>query len=924
MAGGATVARNGGITLKDYHFKALNDEQSMAGIYEGVAMLLRVESCEFVTEFATSFCNTIKHLKSVVSKCSDAGLEKEWIPAAKRHKSKFDKLCTQIFMISKQEGISNPVVHVGRHTIRFVVEKLDVIEEHIEPRSFWPCYRMLRFLQLTKTANQLTIVLQLLTSLFSLYKDLAVEGPTLDRLAEECIAEQLTTELRDAQKTSYSKDIMNLFWKHIDACLEGVEEPNNKVAKEYVSFLKLQRMRFERPRLTPDQLRISSASAGATMKGMESTLPGFLAQPYEGTIVDSRDNERFYKISGYSRPSYIRKPRGFKTQEIKSIFLHHRSKPDVRQIFIPCNHVQDMQTFHAILMESYCKGRSTIVVYRQENGVYRTKENFARNYNAENSLDLHACTNTYDVNHQGMCYRKYLDWVSDFSEEEKDELLSHWKHYMTLEVHARLPYSKRVIKYSMATGQQMGIASSVQSLNLTHDMDTTAMEWFLCPLFEEKVSFEQFETENFKLNQEVTVEDLPPLDELLRNGYKAVPGNRSILGDDFQNAFKHDPALVFPRLYQSWMAELNVECNLSKGYIYNRDIKEYSVPLAEFAKNLICDGINITPIPFLALCRCNTVSGKLSLLLWYKQRAGYRTIDPEIVAVESGISTELCIMLGCSAVNNIIRQLLWHEGRVPEIRGRDFKVALCYTIPYLKQNILLKTLNELKRDENYVPRSSDYKMIIGPYRRFARTLYESRSLIQNTKFITLMSTLELIAISESMVGLDLLKGENSYFQDIEIIDLIPIVGKMKTYDIEALLRLLDLIGQLESEIEEGEAEGRLTDDVYIPQIWSSCERIFSKDYTSTWRRYGDGSGKPELGLDFQSIAEDGNRLIKRFSISEDALVNSLNYLRELLSKNDKTEFWTTYSIDVDTIFDLEENRMDEEDDLEWFQSTFGV
>lgn len=847
--------------MKNYTWQHFKPDELKEGLPKAVEALCKMVAFEYVEELASDVTRSVLHMISVVNSLSDNSIRKDFIPAAKRHKDDVAKICYKIVEMSKTGHVSNPVESIKRGCIT-LSDGFEISEEKITPRSFWILYKLFAWVQKTETASQLIMVLQIIMGVFTFYKYLTIQGPLLDEAAEVHISEQLSTEIRESKTTDHINQIVIPFLDHVTKCVEGVERPRSKAEASLVASIRRTKETFTRPVLTPDNLPLGTHSSGMTMPGIEGSIPAILASAFEvldEDFIRKYDSPEFDTLTGYSPPKCLPSPRGTRIRAQRSVFIPHRSKDDVREIHTASNFIQDRMHYHALVQTSFLRKRPPVAVWDQDKAVSKIVDWFRIDRSkAVYSLDLHAATDTLDRNEQCRVYSYLLRWLG-YSDSEVDTLCNHWLHLSSMELTVLYPYSKKVRKYQMSTGQPMGFESSVTSLNLSHDIWTAAL-----------------------------------IDYVERLYHLEYVGH-VILGDDHCSAFKRDPDMVFPHLYQELMTELNTECNLTKGYIYNADIPEYQTPLAEFAKNMICGGENITPLPLGAIRHCCSPIGVVNLVSWYKGKMKLNNIDIKVFADLFDNPALIELISACPATN-IFSYIVWgvskKHGEMPLFREVDDRVLLSVAIPYIRQFFMADVMNELNRDGNYTPKVTDYRSFTKEWRKLARTIILSRDSLDNNKFISLLDRLELIATAQSISILSIQEGINPA-GDSELLELIPSLKHLKyEKDLEAFIHLFNLINKVDEMLENHDE----IDDSVVLSISQSFRRLVSADFDPTDRRFGSRAEINNLSLDLKALEKEALKYQKLLGVTEEQVNDTLRYLEGCSSSTFKYT-WKTERLD---------------------------
>lgn len=861
--------------IKSYYVKHVDGTCPQANAEKrGVIALLNLVDypLDFMESFAEEVQACVNHMYNVFTSLKSDKDAEDWIEAAKGHKDKIAEICTQMFQISKTNGVANPIASVEPSKITFY-DGFSLEELSIRPRSFWRCYKLLRFISYCQNAVQLQLALQIIVCIFTFYKDIGVQGPKLDELAMQHINEQKSSKLKDSATTNLNETVVKDFLTHMDNCVNGVEQPRTEAAKTLLATLRIAKQKFTRPSQSRDEIPVNTHSSGLSVDGL-GTMPAILASAFEKIHMDEYDNTAFDKIANYKRDPLEIKISKSHVRLTRSVFIANRSKADVREIHTASCYIQDRLNFHAKIMKNYLRNRYSIVIWDQMKGVIRTCKYFRRsNCKAVYSLDLHAATDTFDVMLQATVYRYVLKWTTDYSDEEIEIIVAHWLHYMTMELHALLPYSKKQIKYHMSTGQPMGLESSIYSFNESHDMIVTAL-----------------------------VDYCERVLDLEARGW-------SILGDDFVIGFKRDKEFLFPKLYKDLLQEYNTECNLSKGYIFNDDHPDYRIPLAEFAKNLICDGVNITPIPLGALHICDTEQGIYSLLAWYREHMSIPQIDLDKVVFVDDSNRDLIALLSCMPIDNQFRALVWGDQK-PLFRQKDDIVLLCVALGYIREFLMLKIMNEVCNDPDYIPKSTDFNSFQKKWRRYARMILKPniRSQLPNNKFVALADRMELVAMAQGYSVDKIMKGMfPAMSPDDSILELLPSLKKISDSDLGNLMFIFDTMNEIDSieDIDEIQ-ELYIEDHRIIMSLISSLRKLTLADFNPTAQRFGVQKNKITAGIDFSRIRKDSMKYFRKFHVTEDDIEDTLNYLKDI-SRSKFCYTWNTSTVNALLLEDDDSN-----------------
>lgn len=857
--------------MKNYSFRNLGDSRSLSSVRTNLSLSIGLTGYPKTEQFVEEFIDTLYSVNQLVSNLQSNRAVEEWEAASKRHKDKVSCLMTKIIQISKSEQVSNPISSVTRSKIVFY-DGTELTEESIQPRSFWKQYRILRYLSYCESADQLNELQRAIVTLFVIHKDLEVTGSLLDTKAMEHVNEIEDTSLVDSTEIRVLPKIHEFLDLMDDAIMNGIKDAERWTPSCDILLASVKKMQkeFERPSLDKDHLPMSTKSTCTVVNGM--TVPGILASAYERDF-DFNHKEWFDNFTGYI-PSEVLSPlSNMKFKVNKATAIPHRSKPDVRLIYTGCNPLQDRMHYFAELDKIYLRNRSSIAIWNQQGAVRRIMIWFDKDAHAIYSLDLHAATDRLSRVEQAEVKRYLLRWFG-YEDPDVQKLVEIWLEIMSRPQELVLPHSRKVVKYNMATGQPMGFEDSVFSLNVSHDMWVLALRW------------------------------------IMELEYKSKFIDHKILGDDFTIAIKEDKGFVFPRLYQQLMAELNTECNLSKGYIFNKDYPGYEIPVAEFAKNLICDGINITPYPLGALFKGNTLEERLGFLRWVldHSESGRKLTLDELLSIIDQKYHELALLSISSGIPNTFSGLIKDGGKkiFPSTCNR---AILATELAYAKDLIALKVLANRSNDSDYIPKVTDITSFTNDWKRLARPIISNRDMLTNNKFISLLSILELTAMAEGLVSDEILSGNNILMeeQDQDLADLIPEIRAIFRNNPEDYLKLLDLINLVEL------GEDDLLNDRTSNAIIDSLQNLFKDDMLDTNRRFGsptDGR-KFIVGLDLDKLSQDVTRFLTKLNVDESEVCLTQRYALEFYG-SERTPLWETNMLQ-----EVLEKSENDEDKLSW-------
>lgn len=843
---------------------------------------------ELVKAFAECLHDTVK----LVDSLSSQEMINDWIDAAKRHKDEVVSINAKIIESSRINGCSNPVRSINRSRLE-ILDHDEIEEQKIRPRSFWRMYKLFWFVQDCETTEQLIAVLEVISTLFLIYKDLRIllDSPLAEEKAYEHINEQKSTDVVDKRPDHIdllgSKYHIN-WMEELENFLTEIDEAVSKKSVEGLEGLERVyadcAIKFASkyiPRDMVNDLPLTSSSSGAVIKGVKSdySLPGFLASAYE--VRDTEDHSEFDSIVGYTPSPRITNTRLCSVKN-KSVFLQHRSKVDLRCIFILHNEGQDRMSFFGHLLDQlnhvmrmFCK------VYSQNEAVSNVERWFREGWRAIYSLDLHAATDRLDRRPQELLIRHVLKWTGKYSDEQVDCLAKTWGHYMSLPTSAIIPGTQKKETWSLATGQQMGFHSSIQSLNAFHIVDC-----ILCIRVANRILKEHSEQTLF--------------------------GMMNLIGDDNVSGFKQDKYMVFPTIYKDSMAQFNTECNLSKGYLFNKDVPQYSQPLAEIAKNLICNGTNITPFPPGAITQCGSIEGVITFLEWLVSR-NERVYSLELHQLCEWLSKHFSLkevmsflLMVFSPLKNVASDLFPRS----VCRSKDRKIESIFSIVMLRKMVVLSRLTSHRRDPSYVPKVTDRYSFDKEYRQLFDGIIYNRHQLKGNKVVSLIDSLETLSIAQAVALDDI--GKGLLPSDESIYDYIGTVEKLSQESLNSILTINDILAS--TEIDDLDLLHQYFEDLDYDSLFEAISRIKLYDFKESYNRYNHSGDVITKGMDLESLFDDFSELAHHLLKDADKpFFDFFNYVTERFPRHVRSP-WSSIKMDWDT-FQTEEEITSEQDEF---------
>jgi hypothetical protein len=582
-------------------FLNLNSRSDIRGFVDSCINLLKVESVpeQLCTGLERSLYNCVHSFTKTYSLIRSDASREEFRAASKRHQRTLNSILTFIIQSFRTDGYSTNIT-LDRFTIKIKIGSITVLTEDIKPRSFLPWYKALNVFTNVEglTVHQLTVIARILTSVYNIVNEPRLRPSEKDRMTLDLVTllsaePKYTTiqnfinpELMD-ESSIYNQGVKDLIEtvmliKHYS--LTYSMTPPKWAHDIVMSLRRLYRQdrSFLYDNIHP-MLSVSSTCSSMLHKGKRRTIPGLFASCIEPDYFKANyPNSNFDQIVGFKNTYDIdlhdlKKKRSFKSKRRFSVSIDQK-KPKPRIIHPLNNSEQDRLIYYHRLLESVLSNIPSDCTFDQSKGsehikyVMNSKEDWGIY-----SLDLTSATDTFNIGLQYLIIKELI-----FNNKEyADELSSVWLDIMTSETVIHIKNEDHYFRFS--NGQPQGFLSSFPAFSLEHHIVMlTVLRKFL---------------------PETRGEDF----------YR-------VLGDD-SLITSSDDNFEIPKLYQYYINSANVECNITKGYLYNLHEPNHKVKIAEFAKQLIVDGIEVTPIPTKLLTQNETISDVIARLGWYSQHS---------------------------------------------------------------------------------------------------------------------------------------------------------------------------------------------------------------------------------------------------------------------------------------------------------------
>lgn len=787
-----------------------------------------------------------------------ANSKKEWITAFKKHKSIIAKLSARLIDLSVLNGISNPILLVLRSKIIFL-DGEEIEEARISPASFWKIYKLLAYVVRCKNSDELIAVLRVINTVCSLCKDFSLTPEQKDEDVLKQIQEIESEELSIHSDKIWEERILDTL-ETISRGVKGqalADEP--KEVREFVAGIRSVAYSNRSWQLTPKDLKISTASTGCSCKGL--TIPAYFSSLVEG-CDDLYDYSQFDEIIGYTPNDPLICVPNLKSKRNNCVAIES-NKDSMRLVHTLMGKYHDRLTFFERIRKSILRNVSSDHSFDHHGGQFKIR-NWMRNrkIRAIYSLDLHAATNTLSLQWQKITTEFMLRWLG-FSEDDIVPLVSVWERIMKFDTQVTLPHSRKTVKFSFKSGQPMGFSDSFYSFAMLHHIAVLSV---------------------LRFNRDLKSE-----------GY-------CITGDDLVNAVLEDPDLKFPDQYISCMAFLNTECNLEKGYIFNRDVPGYDVKIAEFCKFLICEGVDITPIPLGMLTQSHEQVGRLNILGWLLTHSKKRLTIESLIRLgqfDSDGKLALCL-LQRMPLSNILSSRKGAFRMNTPCEFEDRSLILAASIAWIRQSMILTVLVEKNRDRNYIPKYSDLNSFSKDLKKMFKQILELPDyyeLQKTQKFLYFISQLQLKAAAIDIVSENILQG---ILPEMDLIDVLPTLKDLCDTDLERLVSLSEFV--LSCDTESGESSNSWLFEDTVATLLDIIEEMDSFSVDSTNHRFGSNSDKVNRGMDYKQFITDTVYYFKRITNKDpdEEIRRFLQNCDELDKSAEVSDFdWEAKVIDTD-------------------------
>jgi hypothetical protein len=582
-------------------FLNLNSSKEINLLINSCERIMRVEDIpdEYITEVVNQLRRCIFSYTRKFLSLDSNQTRKEFRDASKRHQRTLNSILSLIIQSLITEGY-NTYISFDRDLVNVNVNGTILVSEHVTPRSFFHWYNFLKIISKIRdiSVKKLCVICRCMTTVYNLVNDTALRNSEKNSMTLELVS-LLSNDPKYSTIDDFITNRQNsdpIIDKHIKDLKETIF-----LIKEYTSMnisyvpawardiVRSLQLLYRNSRLFiydnihPMMSLNSTCSSMKNAKGKRITIPGIFASSIEPDYFrENYPDSNFDSITGFKQVYKIDLDDLIDELSIKSKRRYSVSidqkKPKPRIIHPLNNSEQDRLKYYHTLIEKVLIEVPSDCTFDQHKGPEHIKY-VMENETKESiySLDLTSATDTFNIGLQYLIIKELIFNNHEHATELSDTWLDIMKSLTFINI------NEREIEFSFSNGQPQGFLSSFPAFSLEHHIVML--------------------TVLRKFNGDIT-----PL-----KFYR-------VLGDD-SLITSYDPEFLIPGLYISYINAANVECNLTKGYLYNPDNPEYQVKIAEFAKYLLLDGMELTPFPFKLLIDTDNVSGNIALAAWYSNHS---------------------------------------------------------------------------------------------------------------------------------------------------------------------------------------------------------------------------------------------------------------------------------------------------------------
>lgn len=806
-------------------FLNLNSRLKIKDFVNALIGIMKTESIpeRFIVIMEKSIYNCVHSYIQKYRHISTDLCRQEFRDASKRHQRNLNSILTYIVQSLKNDRYDTHIDMLNG-TIIVKVDSITVLKEEVTPRSFSSWYNALKILHHVGaglTIDNTIVICRILTSVYNIVNEPELFESEKDRMVKELVGTISGTEqyssINDFKIMNRSSD--PLIHEGINDLIETVNTLKyytanvNRTPPKWASdIVRSLRALHRDERLfiydnTKPMLSSNSTCSSMKYKGKRITIPGLFASTVEKDYFkelypDSNLDNIIHFKQEYNINNDLTSELNVISKRRTSIAIKQK-KPKPRIIHPLNNSEQDRLSYFHNLLARVLSRIPSDCTFDQAKGPRRLKDVMEKKQGwSIYSLDLSSATDTFSLGLQWLIIKELIFNNKEYASEVSDT----WLDLMTSKTSIKVGQNE--IEFSFSNGQPQGFLSSFPSFALEHH---------ICML----TVLRKFDP------------DMNPSDFY------------NVLGDDGAITAR-DVHCIIPSMYKQIVNSANVECNLKKGYLYNPDIPEMSVKIAEFARYLILDGIELTPIPTKLLVTEEKFNNYIGLAAWYSDhRKEQWTVeelkyfllvmnDSDSKHYSAIIDTMVQLNIPCILTQSFKKKF----SRLLEGNNADdisiAQALLTHTLLYAAVNRLIGNLNEpisisslihLGKELKPFIEKIDDPSVISPYNKL-RTVKDEVYNAFNTLSEVCRNYSSLSDVDDEVILIacmlmqtnnsDLIKDKiNKVFEGIELLTVNPYTDiDPRKYD-DFMNRILELFKNFNMSIERS---------------WSSYSRKIPVDY----------------------------------------------------------------------------------------------
>ena len=452
-------------------------------------------------------------------------------------------------------------------------------------------------------------------------------------------------------------------------------EPLSQIPRIYRSIVKAIRdMQLEYPDVHYNMINEPNCSFSAcgtytvrNIKGKEysKSMPALLASAFEDDWVKDYIPD-FDRITGFNL-EYGQLKDQLQTRSEREITISIEQKKFSRRgISISGNPVQDRLAFYHHRISSVLKNLDTDCTFDQEAGRVFSRKATENSKQDIYCFDWSKATDTMLSGAQAQVIQDLILYHYGF--EAAHSLKKCWLKLVQMPMKFR-HIDKTETRFRIVSGQPQGYLSSFPSFALLHHIIMIT---------------------NYRI--------IYGLDTDIRGLYRVLGDDSIFLSPDRSKSYQ------LKTTYKALSEAVNVECNLSKGYIY----EGVGNPIAEFAKVKSVKGVYFTNTPINIVCRAKlSTEDALKYIIWLKtytdcpiQKEDLIEKLNEIHPVSDKEQKVITHLLYSSMPNDINRVFGYEIPELGDIKIDDYKIFRLQLIDALNRSIIRSIIPDGLREDN--------------------------------------------------------------------------------------------------------------------------------------------------------------------------------------------------------------------------------